>query len=74
MYLQGVLTYGSAFTWGMSVSEKVYDDADADDIEKSLPETAFHRHVDLPIVRADQEGAPHFMSSSYHLNQLFRLP
>lgn len=40
----------------MSATEKIYDDSDADDIEKSFPEEAFHRNVDLAIVRADQEG------------------
>lgn len=50
----GVLTYGDD-AMGVSISEKVYDDANADEIE-SLPETALHRHVDLPIVRADKEG------------------
>lgn len=43
----------------MSATEKVYDDSDADDIEKSFPEDAFHRNVDLSIVRADQEGKHH---------------
>ena len=57
----GVLTYG-ADTGGMSVTQKVYDDFDSDDIEKSLPGTTGHRSVDLSIVRADQEGAsPYFM-------------
>lgn len=51
----GVLTSG-ANTGGMSVTEKVYDDSDPDDIEKSLPETTPHRHIDLSIVRADEAG------------------
>lgn len=40
------------------MTEKVYDDSDPDDIEKSLPETTPHRHIDLSIVRADQAGTP----------------
>lgn len=51
----GVLTDG-AKTEGMFVTEKIYDDSDPDDIEKSLPDRGIHRHVDLLIVNADQEG------------------
>lgn len=51
----GVLTDG-AKTGGMFVTEKIYDDSDPDDIEKSLPDRGIHRHVDLLIVNADQEG------------------
>lgn len=50
----------NASTEGMSATEKIYDDSDPDDIEKSFPEDALHRDVDLAIVRADQEG------TSYH--------
>lgn len=42
----------------MSVTDKIWDDSNADDIEKSLPEDAgFHRDIDLLTVKADQEGA-----------------
>lgn len=63
MSFSGLLTYG-ADTGGLSVTEKIYDDSDPGDIERSLPESAAHRHVDLPIVRADQEGMYHFRVSS----------
>lgn len=44
----GLLTYKAA--------DRIYDDSDADDIEKTFPEEAPHHNVDLAIVRADQEG------------------
>lgn len=53
--VSGVLTHG-AETGGMYVTEKIYDDSDSDDLEKSLPDTGVHRHTDLLVVRADQEG------------------
>ncbi|KAI0091096.1 NAD(P)-binding protein [Irpex rosettiformis] len=37
-------------------STKVYRDDDPDDLENSIPPTAFHRNVDLAIVQADNEG------------------
>ena len=51
----------NASTEGMSATEKIYDDSDPDDIEKSFPEDALHRDVDLAIVRADQEGKLHHL-------------
>lgn len=65
-----MLTYGDDAK-GMSVSEKVYDDANADEIE-SLPETALHRHVDLPIVRADKEGSSSFIVSFISPSHMFK--
>ncbi|KAI0649438.1 NAD-P-binding protein [Trametes meyenii] len=40
---------------GMWVTDKIYDDSRPEDID-SLPDDAFHRNVDLPIVKADAEG------------------
>ena len=39
----------------MYATETVYDDADVEQI-KSIPDTAFHRNVDLLLVQADSEG------------------
>ncbi|KAI0658305.1 NAD-P-binding protein [Cubamyces menziesii] len=40
---------------GMYASDKVYHDSQPKEIE-SLPDTAFHRNVDLAILEADQAG------------------
>ncbi|KAI0789837.1 hypothetical protein C8Q75DRAFT_762665 [Abortiporus biennis] len=40
---------------GLHTTDTIFDDMNADQIE-SLPPTAFHRNVDLPIVEADKEG------------------
>lgn len=42
-------------------STKVYMDNDPDDLERSIPPTAFHRSVDLAIVEADNEGQPELL-------------
>lgn len=41
---------------GERTSDLIYDDLDAAHIESSLPDTAFHRNVDLPLIQADKEG------------------
>ena len=41
---------------GMYTSDKVYHDSRPEEIE-SLPDTAFHRNVDLAIIDADNQGA-----------------
>ncbi|KAH9889807.1 NAD-P-binding protein [Cubamyces lactineus] len=40
---------------GMYATDKVYHDSRPEEIE-SLPDTAFHRNVDLAIIGADREG------------------
>ncbi|TFK99918.1 hypothetical protein BDV98DRAFT_594475 [Pterulicium gracile] len=40
---------------GAFTSDLIYDDIDPDQIE-TLPDSAIHRHVDLPVVQADREG------------------
>ncbi|KZT03271.1 NAD(P)-binding protein [Laetiporus sulphureus 93-53] len=42
-------------TKGMYASETSYSDTNVEQI-KSIPETAFHRNVDLTVVAADQQG------------------
>ena len=48
----GVLTDDAR---GMYASDTIYDDTDVNQI-KSIPDTAFHRNVDLLIVQADAQG------------------
>ncbi|KAI0073995.1 NAD(P)-binding protein [Panus rudis PR-1116 ss-1] len=40
---------------GLYASDTIWDDANPAQIE-TLPDNAVHRHVDLPITRADEEG------------------
>lgn len=40
---------------GLYATEKIWHDSRPEEIE-SLPDTTFHRNVDLPIVNADKEG------------------
>ena len=41
----------------LDTSTKIYRDDDPDELEKSIPPEAFHRHVDLAIIQADKEGS-----------------
>ncbi|KAF7790012.1 hypothetical protein EIP86_000960, partial [Pleurotus ostreatoroseus] len=50
----GVLTFGFE-TAGMSATDTIFDDSNAEQIESISPEAA-HRNVDLAIVQADKEG------------------
>ncbi|KAI0783874.1 hypothetical protein BC629DRAFT_530767 [Irpex lacteus] len=52
----GVFIFGEALTRGLGVSGKIFHDDDPDDIERSVPSTAHHRHVDTALVAADKEG------------------
>ncbi|KAI0783870.1 NAD(P)-binding protein [Irpex lacteus] len=52
----GVLTAGEAFTKGLGITDKIFVDDDSDDLERSIPSTAWHRNVDLAIIQADKEG------------------
>ena len=40
---------------GDYTTDTIYDDANPDQIE-SLPDTQFHRNVDLELLKADKEG------------------
>jgi hypothetical protein len=44
---------------GLKETDVIYDDTNVEQIE-SLPDTAFHRSVDLEIVAADKDGRSHF--------------
>ena len=44
---------------GLHDTDVIYDDTNVEQIE-SLPDTAFHRSVDLAIVAADKDGQSHF--------------
>lgn len=52
----GVLTAGEAFTKGLGITDKIFVDNDSDDLEQSIPSTAWHRNVDLALIQADKEG------------------
>jgi len=41
---------------GDRASDVIYDDLDAAHLESSIPDTAFHRNVDLALIQADKEG------------------
>ena len=45
---------------GDYTTDTIYDDANPDQIE-SLPDTQFHRNVDLALIKADKEGAITFL-------------
>ena len=44
---------------GLQETNTIYIDTDVEQIE-SLPETAFHRSVDLEVVAADKDGQSRF--------------
>ncbi len=44
---------------GLHDTDVIYDDTNPEQIE-SLPDTAFHRLVDLDVVAADKDGQFHF--------------
>lgn len=50
----GIITYGFE-TRGMSATDTIYDDSNAEQMEKISP-NAVHRDVDLYVVEADKEG------------------
>ena len=52
----------------MYATDKVYHDSRQEEIE-SLPDTAFHRNVDLAIVGADREGIPTTPSLILHYSR-----
>jgi len=41
---------------GDRASNVIWDDLDADRMEKHIPDTAYHRNVDLALIEADKEG------------------
>ncbi len=41
---------------GLVAAEKVFSDNDPKDIDSSVPDSAFHRAVDLIVLKADEEG------------------
>ena len=50
---------------GLQVSDTIYVDTNVEQIE-SLPDTAFHRAVDLEVVAADKGGQSRFRAVSRH--------
>ncbi|KAI0090262.1 NAD-P-binding protein [Irpex rosettiformis] len=41
---------------GLSITDRIFSDDDAEDIDKSTPDSALHRNVDLVVLKADEEG------------------
>lgn len=41
----------------MHISEKIFSDDDPDELERSIPATAWHHDVNLAIIEADKEGS-----------------
>lgn len=64
----GVTAAGDASTKGLRITEKIFNDDDPDDIERSIPSTAYHRDVDLAIVNADKDGTILALSTTIDVN------
>ena len=53
--LSGVFMFAGAND-GLTTTDRIFSDDDSEDIDKSTPDSALHRNVDLTVLKADEEG------------------